>query len=431
MLSLFDTKNDRKPLAEILRPHELLDVYGQEHLLAAGSLIESMLNAKYLTNLILWGPPGSGKTTIARILAEKSGYHFESISAVVSGTSHFRELFEKASVRKEQGIETLLLVDEIHHLNRSQQDIFLPHLENGTITLIGATTENPSFELNGALLSRCKTLVVNRLTTKALEMIIARAEEVVGKTLPLTREAKEILCQMSDGDGRYLLNMCEELFRLEHVKELSVEELLTFVQKRAPLYDKSQDGHYNLISALHKSLRGSDCNASLYWASRMLDAGENPLYLLRRLVRFAVEDIGLADPNALTQAIAAKDAYEFLGSPEGDLAITQLILYLANAPKSNAAYIAHKAALKEAKQSGSLMPPKYILNSPTTMMKEQGYGEGYIYDHDTLEGFSGQNYFPEGMKRKVFYNPLDRGFEREIKKRIEYWDNLRNKKERK
>jgi putative ATPase len=428
MLSLLDTKSERKPLAEAIRPKDFEHVYGQEHLLAPNSQITHMLNSKHITNMIFWGPPGSGKTTMARILAEKSGYHFESISAVVSGTAHFKEIFEKALRRKEQGIDTLLLVDEIHHLNRSQQDIFLPHLENGTITLIGATTENPSFELNGALLSRCKILIVNRLSNSALEKIIARAEEISGKQLLLSAEIKEMLCQMADGDGRYLLNMCEELFRLESQQNLTPEELLTFVQKRVPLYDKSQDGHYNPISALHKSLRGSDCNASLYWAMRMLDAGENPLYILRRLVRFATEDIGLADPSALTQAIAAKDAYEFLGSPEGDLAITQLVLYLANAPKSNATYLAHKSALKEAKQHGSLMPPKHILNSPTSMMKEQGYSQGYIYDHDTSDGFSGQDYFPEEMKRKTFYNPVDRGFEREIKKRLVYWDSLRAKK---
>jgi putative ATPase len=428
-VSLFNQKPSTEPLAEKIRPKDFADVFGQEHLLAPGNQIAAMLNSGHIPNLILWGPPGSGKTTIAKIIAEKSGYHFEVISAVINGTAELKEIFRKAEQRRLQGGGTLLLVDEIHHFNRSQQDIFLPHLEKGTIILVGATTENPSFELNGALLSRCKVLVVNRLEAETLHKIMERAENLSNKQLPLTDEAKNTLCDMADGDGRYLLNMCEELFsRVDPHKKLSPEELVRFLQKRAPIYDKTRDSHYNLISALHKSLRGSDTDASLYWLSRMLEGGENPLYILRRLVRCAVEDIGLADPNALTQVLSAKDAYEFLGSPEGELAITQAVIYLATAPKSNAGYLAHKEARRDAKKYGSYMPPKHILNTSTHLMKEQDYGKGYIYDHDTEEGFSGQSYFPDEMERKSYYNPLERGFEREIKKRLSYWQKLREGK---
>lgn len=427
-MSLLSKRNDTKPLADRIRPNEFDQVFGQEHLLAPGAQIEYMLSSGIISNIIFWGPPGCGKTTIARILADKSNYHFESISAVISGTAEFKKIFNEAEKRKVQGIKTLLLVDEIHHLNRSQQDIFLPYLENGTIVLVGATTENPSFELNGALLSRCKVLVVNRLDNEALLKVMHRAEQINNKQLPLTAEARDMLCELADGDGRYLLNVCEDLFGIEHNQVLSLEDLKSFLQKRIPLYDKSRDGHYNLISAFHKSLRGSDSDASLYWLARMLEGGENPLYILRRLVRFATEDIGLADPNAITQAIAAKEAYEFLGSPEGELAIAQAVLYLSTAPKSNAVYTSLKEAQYDSKKHGSLMPPMHILNAPTKMMKDQGYGKEYIYDHDTIEAFSGQNYFPENLKRKTYYKPAERGFEREIKKRLEYWEKLREKK---
>lgn len=427
-MPLLSKKASINPLADRIRPNDFKDVFGQDHLLSPGSQLEHMLSTGKINNTILWGPPGSGKTTIARIIAEKSDYHFESISAVVGSTSDFKKIFSEAEKRKPYNHITLLLVDEIHHLNRSQQDIFLPYLENGTVILVGATTENPSFELNGALLSRCKVLIINRLSHEALRKIISRAERINEKPLPLTEEARDILCEISDGDGRYLLNMCEDIYSIDQGQKLSITDLKNFLQKRMPLYDKSKDGHYNLISALHKSLRGSDCDASLYWLARMLEGGENPLYILRRLVRFATEDVGLADPNALLQTIAAKEAYELLGSPEGELAIAQAVLYLSTAPKSNAIYRAFKEAKYDANTHGSLMPPKHILNAPTKMMQEQGYSKGYIYDPNTLEGFSGQNYFPEDMKRETYYRPTERGFERKIKKRLGYWEKLREKK---
>ncbi len=387
-----------------------------------------MLAARQISSMILWGPPGCGKTTIARLIAEKVDLHFEPLSAVFSGVAELRKMFEAAKQRRLMGRGTLLFIDEIHRFNRSQQDGFLPHVEDGTIVLVGATTENPSFELNAALLSRCQVFVLNRLDEGDLETLLKRAEELMGFSLPLNAEARTALIAMADGDGRYLLNMAEELFRLPPDIILDPAALTKAVQKRAPLYDKAQEGHYNLISALHKSLRGSDTDAALYWLARMLAGGEDPNYIARRLLRFAVEDIGLADPQALVQALAAWDAYDRLGSPEGELAIAQCVIYLGTAPKSNAAYEAIGAANAAARKTGSLMPPKHILNAPTRLMKDLGYGKGYDYDHDTAEGFSGQNYFPDGMARERFYQPVERGFEREILKRIEYWDRLRAKK---
>jgi putative ATPase len=419
----------RIPLAEKLRPEAMDTVVGQAHIVGSDGAVTRMLDAGAVSSLILWGPPGCGKTTIARLVAARSNYHALQLSAVTSGTAELKSLFKEAEERRAQGINTLMIIDEIHRFNRTQQDVFLPVLEDGTISLIGATTENPSFALNSALLSRCKVLVLHRLDKESLEQIVTRAEELTGKTLPLTLEAREALYAMADGDGRYLLSMCEELFTAQPASPLETSQLVTLLQKRMPLYDKSQDSHYNLISALHKSLRGSDVDAALYWLARMLDGGEEPLYILRRLVRFASEDIGLADPTALLQALAAKESYEFLGSPEGDLAIAQAVIYLATAPKSNSAYVAYKAALREAKASGSHNPPKHILNAPTKLMKEQEYGKYYIYDHDTKEGFSGQNYFPESMGRKKYYHPVERGFEREIQKRLEYWHKLRSRAE--
>jgi putative ATPase len=387
-----------------------------------------MLAAGQISSMILWGPPGCGKTTLARLIAEKVDLHFEMMSAIFSGVADLRKIFEAARQRRMMGRGTLLFIDEIHRFNRSQQDGFLPYVEDGTIVLVGATTENPSFELNAALLSRCQVFVLNRLHEGDLETLLKRAEQLMGFALPLNAEARTALIAMADGDGRYLLNMAEELFRLPPDLTLDPAALAKAVQKRAPLYDKAQEGHYNLISALHKSLRGSDTDAALYWLARMLVGGEDPKYIARRLVRFAVEDVGLADPQALTQALAAWDAYDRLGSPEGELAIAQCVIYLGTAPKSNAAYEAMSGANDAARKTGSLMPPKHILNAPTRLMKELGYGKGYNYDHDTAEGFSGQNYFPDGMARQRFYQPVERGFEREILKRIEYWDRLRAKK---
>ncbi|BAE52286.1 replication-associated recombination protein A [Paramagnetospirillum magneticum] len=428
MTSLFDTPSGDKPLAERLRPATLEEVVGQSHLLAATAPLGRMLAAGRLASVILWGPPGCGKTTIARLLAERVGLYFEPLSAVFSGVADLRKVFDAAEKRKQTGRSTLLFVDEIHRFNRAQQDGFLPYVENGTVVLVGATTENPSFELNGALLSRCQVLVLHRLDDGALEDLLLKAEADLGRTLPLDSDARAAMRAMADGDGRYLLNLAEDLAMLPPEPVLDAAGLASAVQRRAPAYDKDREGHYNLISALHKSLRGSDTDAALYWMARMLEGGEDPLFIARRLTRFAVEDIGLADPQAVTQAIAAWDVYERLGSPEGELALAQLVIYLGTAPKSNAAYMAYKAARKAAKGTGSLAPPMHILNAPTKMMKNLGYSDGYKYDHDDPDGFSGQNYFPDGMDRTRFYRPVERGFEREIRKRLEYWDKLRMKK---
>ena len=427
MSGLFEAQAPR-PLADRLRPQRLEEIVGQDHLIGPNAPIGRMLAAGQISSMILWGPPGCGKTTLARLIAEKVDLHFEMLSAIFSGVADLRKIFEAAKQRRLMGRGTLLFIDEIHRFNRSQQDGFLPHVEDGTIILVGATTENPSFELNAALLSRCQVFVLNRLHETDLETLLKRAEELMGFALPLNAEARTALIAMADGDGRYLLNMAEELFRLLPDIILDPAALAKAVQKRAPLYDKAQEGHYNLISALHKSLRGSDTDAALYWLARMLAGGEDPKYIARRLLRFAVEDIGLADPQALVQALSAWDAYDRLGSPEGELALAQCVIYLGTAPKSNAAYEALSAANEAARRTGSLMPPKHILNAPTRLMKDLGYGKGYSYDHDTAEGFSGQNYFPDGMARQRFYSPVERGFERDILKRIEYWDRLRAKK---
>ena len=428
MMSLFETKNDKNtPLADRLRPQSLEEVMGQGHILSEEHMLRAILDGAPPVSMVLWGPPGCGKTTIARIIADKSGYEYESVSAVSSGVAELKAVFERSRVRRKDGLRTLMFVDEIHRFNRSQQDAFLPVVEDGTITLIGATTENPSFEMNGALLSRMQVVVLQRLDLQAMLQLLERAEANVGRKLPITAEAREILVGMADGDGRALLNFCEILFSHKG-KALDAKALTQYLQKRAPLYDKRQEAHYNLISALHKSLRGSDVNAALYWLSRMLDGGEDPLYIMRRLIRFAVEDIGMADPQALVQANAAKDAYDFLGSPEGELAIVQCAIYLATAPKSNAAYVAQGAAKRDAKQFGSLMPPMHILNAPTKLMKELGYSKGYDYDHSADDAFSGQNYFPDDMPRREYYQPVERGFEREIIKRLEYWNRLRDKR---
>ncbi|MFZ5913244.1 MAG: replication-associated recombination protein A [Pseudomonadota bacterium] len=429
MTSLFEAAGQEsiapRPLADRLRPARLADVVGQDHLLGAYGPLRRMADAGKLHSLILWGPPGSGKTTIARLLAGGSGLHFEQLSAVFSGVADLRKVFEAARLRRRDGIGTLLFVDEIHRFNRAQQDGFLPYVEDGTVVLIGATTENPSFELNAALLSRAQVMVLRRLDDGNLETLLSRAEALMGRPLPLTGEGRAALRAMADGDGRFVLNLAEELYALDIRNPLGPGELAETVQRRAPLYDKAQEGHYNLISALHKTLRGSDADAALYYLARMLTAGEDPLYIARRMVRFAVEDIGMADPQALTQALAAKEVYDFLGSPEGELGLVQAVIYLATAPKSNAVYKASLAANAAAKEHGSLPPPKHILNAPTRMMREQGYGAGYQYDHDTEDGFSGQNYFPEEMPRRQFYRPVNRGFEREVIKRLAYWDELR------
>jgi putative ATPase len=420
-----------RPLADRLRPKKLAEVVGQAHLVGPDGTLTRMLASGRLQSMILWGPPGTGKTTVARLLAVETSLAFEQLSAIFSGVQDLRKAFDRAKSRRETGKGTLLFIDEIHRFNRAQQDGFLPHMEDGTITLVGATTENPSFELNGALLSRALVLVFHRLDEAALEELLARAEAEEGRSLPLDAEARASLIAMADGDGRTVLNMAEEVYGSvaagagQSMGPISREALIKLVQRRAPLYDKSRDGHFNLISALHKSVRGSDPDAALYWLARMLDGGEDRLYIARRLVRMAIEDIGLADPQAVAQALAAKDVFDFLGSPEGELALAQAVIYLATAPKSNAAYTAFGAAMRAAKEGGSLAPPKHILNAPTKLMREEGYGAGYAYDHGTPDAFSGQNYFPDGMQRRQFYDPAGRGFEAELKKRLEHWAKLR------
>ena len=416
------------PLAERLRPQAIDEVVGQDHLTGADGAIGRMVAAGKLASMILWGPPGTGKTTIARLLAGAVGLRFEAISAVFSGVADLKKLFAMAREHARSGTRTLLFVDEIHRFNRAQQDGFLPYVEDGTIILVGATTENPSFELNAALLSRAQVLILHRLNSGALETLLARAESVEGRALPLTADARAALIASADGDGRFLLNQAETLFSVTIAAPLDPAALSALLHRRMPVYDKDREGHYNLISALHKSLRGSDPQAALYWLARMLVAGEEPLYVLRRLVRFASEDIGLADPQALIQCLAAKDAYDFLGSPEGELAIVQACLYLATAPKSNAAYKAQKAAWKSATETGSLMPPANILNAPTQLMKDIGYGKGYAYDHDLEEGFSGANYWPDDMTPQNYYHPVARGFEAKIAERMRYWEGLRDER---
>jgi putative ATPase len=420
-----------RPLADKLRPARLADVVGQDHLLGPDGALTRMLEARSLGSLIFWGPPGTGKTTVARLLARDTALHFEQISAVFSGVADLKKVFEAARARRESGQGTLLFVDEAHRFNRAQQDSFLPVMEDGTVVLVGATTENPSFELNAALLSRARVLVFKPLDAEALEKLLARAETIEGRPLPLDADARASLVRMADGDGRAALTLAEEVWRAARSGEaFDAAALQEIVQRRAPIYDKSQDGHYNLISALHKSVRGSDPDAALYYLARMLDAGEDPLYVARRVVRMAIEDIGLADPQALVVANAAKDAYDFLGSPEGELAIAQAVIYVATAPKSNAAYSAYGQAVRVAKEAGSLLPPKHILNAPTRLMKLEGYGRGYAYDHDTEDAFSGQDYFPEALGRHTFYDPPDRGFERELRKRLDHWAKLRKERGR-
>ncbi|WP_299916976.1 replication-associated recombination protein A [uncultured Roseobacter sp.] len=423
-----DEARDR-PLADRLRPTRLDEVIGQDHILAPEAPLGAMLAANTLSSLIFWGPPGVGKTTIARLLADASDRAFVQISAIFSGVSDLRKVFEAAKTRQRIGQGTLLFVDEIHRFNKAQQDGFLPHMEDGTIVLVGATTENPSFELNSALLSRSQVLVLRRLETEALNELMARAEEMLGKQLPLDAEARSALVQMADGDGRALLNLVEQASTIAADAPLGPKELAARLQRRAAHYDKSGDAHYNLISALHKAVRGSDPDAAMYWLARMLAAGEDPRFLARRITRMAVEDIGLADPQANRLCLDAWATYERLGSPEGELALGQAVLYLALAPKSNAAYVAYKQAMGLAKQTGSEPPPKHILNAPTTLMKEEGYGSGYAYDHDAEDGFSGQHYFPDDMERVSFYAPPDRGFEREMKKRLAYFEKLRAKRQ--
>ena len=425
---LFDDQAPR-PLADRLRPASLEEVLGQDHLLGPDGPIGRMVAADALASMILWGPPGSGKTTIARLLAERSSLHFEPLSAVFSGVADLRRVFEAACGRRAGGRGTLLFVDEIHRFNRAQQDGFLPYVEDGTVTLVGATTENPSFELNGALLSRCRVFVLHRLEPGSLEALLARAEAALGRSLPMDGEARGALCALADGDGRYALNLAEAVFARPGGETLDAAAFAALAQRRAPLYDKSRDGHYNLVSALHKSIRGSDVDAALYWFSRMLEGGEDPLYIARRLARMAVEDIGLADPAALVQALAGWQAYERLGSPEGELAIAQSVVYLAGAPKSNALYRAFGAARETARRTGSLMPPAHILNAPTTLMKELGYGKGYVYDHDTPDGFSGACHFPDGMAPETFFRATGRGYEAELSERLAAWARRRGRAE--
>ncbi|KQW71321.1 AAA family ATPase [Phenylobacterium sp. Root77] len=432
MADLFEaaglTPHAPSPLADRLRPQRLSEVVGQDHLLGAEGPIGRMAEARRLSSMILWGPPGTGKTTIARLLAKEAGYEFQQISAVFSGVADLKKAFEQARMRRAAGQSTLLFVDEIHRFNRAQQDGFLPFVEEGIVTLVGATTENPSFELNGALLSRAQVYVLKRLDDEALESLLAKAEAHEQRDLPLEPEARQALVAMADGDGRYLLTLAETLFNIGSAKLLSIKDLGQILQKRSPAYDKDREEHYNLISALHKSVRGSDPDAALYWLARMLGGGEDPLFIARRLIRMAVEDIGEADPMALVLANAAKDTYDFLGSPEGELALAQVVVHLAAAPKSNAVYVAFKAAQRAARETGSLMPPAHIRNAPTKLMKDLGYGKGYAYDHDVEGGFSGQNYFPEGMERQRFYQPKDVGVEARIKERLERWAEQRNRR---
>ncbi len=432
MADLFEaaglTPHAPSPLADRLRPQRLGEVVGQNHLLGPEGPIGRMAEAKRLSSMILWGPPGTGKTTIARLLAKEAGYEFQQISAVFSGVADLKKAFEQARMRRAAGQSTLLFVDEIHRFNRAQQDGFLPFVEEGIVTLVGATTENPSFELNGALLSRSQVYVLKRLDDEALESLLAKAEAHEQRPLSLEPEARQALVAMADGDGRYLLTLTETLFNIGAAKLLSIKDLGQILQKRSPAYDKDREEHYNLISALHKSVRGSDPDAALYWLARMLGGGEDPLFIARRLIRMAVEDIGEADPMALVLANAAKDTYDFLGSPEGELALAQVVVHLAAAPKSNAVYTAFKAAQRAARETGSLMPPAHIRNAPTKLMKDLGYGKGYAYDHDVEGGFSGQNYFPDGMDRQRFYEPKEVGVEARIKERLERWAEQRNRR---
>ncbi len=418
-----------RPLADRLRPAILSEVVGQDHLLGPEGPLGRMMASGRLTSMILWGPPGVGKTTIARLIAQDAGLHFEQLSAVFSGVADLRKAFEGAKARREGGQGTLLFVDEIHRFNRAQQDGFLPYVEAGIVTLIGATTENPSFELNGALLSRAQVFVLKRLDDAAMTVLLSRAEALIGERLPLTDDARAALITMADGDGRYCLGLAETLMNMGIEDDLDIAGLSDILQKRAPAYDKNKDEHYNIISALHKSVRGSDPDAALYWMARMLTGGEDPLYICRRLIRMASEDIGAADPASLMIAIDAMQAYKILGSPEGELNIAHAVVHLATAPKSNAVYVAYKAAMNSAKKTGSLAPPAHILNAPTSMMKDLGYGDGYQYDHDMPDGFSGQNYFPDGMARPQFYAPKGEGREAAIKARLDRFSKLRDSRD--